>query len=138
MKGLITRAVVVAGAALLLMSAGGCFAMKGCYDPCWPERYDYMARQEVNAASAPQIHNGHVLDQTVWNWMFEPGSDRLTPGGLDHLAYPVRRRPSPDGQVYLQTAQDLAYDPAYPERFAEGRSDLDAKRIVAVQKYLTA
>jgi hypothetical protein len=138
MKGFITRVVMTACGAALLASAGGCYALHGCYDPCYPERYEYMARQEVNAASAPQIQNGHVLDQTLWNYEFEPGKDVLTPGGLDHLAYLARRRPQPDPVVYLQTAHDVSYDPALPEKYAEGRADLDTRRITAVQKYLNA
>jgi hypothetical protein len=138
MKGFITRALATACGAALLAASTGCCTYDDLVDPCYPQRYVSMARHEVNEASAPQIHNGHILDQTVWNWMFEPGSDRLLPGGLDHLAYLTRRRPAPDCQVFLQTAQDVAYDPAYPEKLAECRCDLDAKRIAAVQKYLTA
>ena len=70
---------------------------------------------------APQVNNGQVLDQTIWNYHFEPGTDRLTAGGLEHLAYIARRRPHPDTAVYLQTAQDVAYDPASPDKLAETR-----------------
>src|SRR5262249_20338609 len=90
------------------------------------------------AAIAPQVLNGHVLDQTVWNYHFEPGTDRLTQGGIEHLAYLARRRPCPDPMVYLQTAQDVPYDPAAPDKFAEARVNLDNRRIQAVQNYLTA
>jgi hypothetical protein len=38
--------------------------------------------------------------------------------------------------VYVQTAQDVGYDPAAPEKFIEARSNLDARRVAAVQKYL--
>jgi hypothetical protein len=38
----------------------------------------------------------------------------------------------------LQTAQDLVYDAAAPEKLVETRNELDAKRIVAIQKYLNA
>jgi hypothetical protein len=44
----------------------------------------------------------------------------------------------PDTCVYLQTAQDIEYDAAAPEKFIQGRQELDAKRIAAVQQYLTA
>ncbi len=138
MNGFIARALALTCGSALLATAAGCYGYTDLVDPCWPERYAYEARHEVNGTSEPQIANGHVLDQTVWNWMFEPGSDRLTWGGQDHLAYLIRRRPFPDCQVFLQTAQDLTYDPNAPEKFAQGRSDLDAKRIVAVQKYMTA
>lgn len=138
MKGFIARTLALSCGAALLATAGGCWTYGDLVDPCWPQRYERMAKDEVNASSAPQIQNGHVLDQTVWNWMFEPGTERLTYGGQEHLAYVVRRRPFPDGQVFLQTAQDITYDPQAPDKFVEARCDLDAKRIASVQKYLTA
>jgi hypothetical protein len=70
--------------------------------------------------------------------MFEPGSDKLTPAGMEHLAYLVRRRPCPDTTVYLQVAEDIPYDPAAPDKFATARVELDTRRIQAVQNYLTA
>jgi hypothetical protein len=95
-----------------------------------------MAHQEVNMAFAPQVQNGHVLDQTIWNYFFEPGTDRLTPLGLDRLAYLARRRPCPDPHLWLQTAQDIIYDPAAPEKMASARQELDDKRKAAVQCFL--
>src|SRR5947209_5202561 len=50
---------------------GNCQAYRNLVDPCYPQRYEYMARKEVNEAFIPQVQNGHVLDQTIWNWMFE-------------------------------------------------------------------
>jgi hypothetical protein len=136
MKGFVTRAAgLLAGAAAA--AGGGCY-YRDVVDPCWPERYTYVARQEVNAAFAPQVQNGHVLDQTVWNYDFEDGTDRLTAGGLEHVAYLARRRPCPDSVVYVQTAQDVPYDANNPERLQEVRQQLDARRVVAVQKFLTA
>jgi hypothetical protein len=113
----------------------------GCcdlYDCCYPQRYWYTSRMAVNAAFAPQVQNGHVLDQTVWAHHFEPGTDRLTYGGLQHLAYLARRRPQPDCTVYLQTANDLPYDPACPDHYAGARQELDQRRAAAVQKFLVA
>ena len=95
MKGLIRKA---AAALCCLAGVGGlgCYTYRDLVDPCYPERYNYQARQEVVASYTPQEQNGHVLDQTVWNYDFEPGTDRLTGGGLEHLAYLARRRPQPD------------------------------------------
>ncbi len=64
-----------------------------------------------------------MLDQTVWNYHFEPGTDKLTPGGLEHLAYLARRRPYPDPVVFLQTAQDVAYDPARRTKMRGARAE---------------
>lgn len=141
MKGLITKGLSVVCAAVALTSASGCLEWlhpRQLWDPCWPQRYNHMARQEVLEGFGGQVYNGHVLDQTVWNHHFEGGTDKLTAGGRDHLAYLARRRPCPDPVVYLQTAQDVAYDPATPEKFVEGRNDLNNNRVAAVQKYLNA
>jgi hypothetical protein len=136
MKGLIKKklAVCVAGG---LAVVGGCY-YRDLVDPCYPERYEYAARQEIEAAFAPQVANGHVLDQTIWNYQFEAGKDRLTPGGIEYLSYLARRRPCPDPTVYLQTSQDIIYDQAAPERFIEQRAALDARRMKAVKDFLTA
>jgi hypothetical protein len=138
MKGFMTRALIVACGSIGLATATGCCTYDDFVDPCWPERYGYLARQEVREPAAVQEHNGHVLEQTVWNYMFEPGSDRLTLGGQDRLDYLVRRRPCPDPQVFLQTAHDLAYEPAIPEKYAQLRDELNNRRIAAIQKYLSA
>jgi hypothetical protein len=156
MKGLIRKAVTALGPALVAAGLAGCHTCDsggcgGCnggdsgnkccadlYDHCWPQRYFYQAEVSVINALAPQVQNGHVLDQTVWNHHFETGTDKLTPGGQAHLSYLGRRRPCPDTTVYIQTATDLAYDPACPENLAGARQELDKLRVQAVQKYLAA
>ena len=138
MKGLITRTLALSCGAALLAAAGGCCTYENYVDPCWPQRYVHEAKTEVNESSAPQIHNGHVLDQTVWNWMFERGCERLTPAGVEHLAYLARRRPQADCTLYLQTANDLPYDQACPDHLAGARQELDARRVQAIQKHLVA
>src|SRR5437763_13885113 len=137
MKGFVGKAVALLGWAGAL-AGGGCCHYRDLVDPCYPERYVYQARAETNAAFAPQVSNGHVLDQTIWNYHFEAGTDRLTPGGLEHLAYLARRRPAADPVVYLQTAHDLAYNPSNPRDLTAKREDLDAKRKAAIQNYLAA
>ena len=113
MKGFIRTA-----AAGLCLSAGavtlmGCTQYRNHVDPCWPERYDSESRRVINNTFDAQAANGHVLDQTIWNWDFEKDdkggpTDKLTVGGQERLKYIVRRRPVPDGKLYLQTANDLA------------------------------
>ena len=139
MKGFITRAWRGLGLSAGMLAFAGCFP---CYqnvvDTCWPERYNAMARTEVNGAFGTQVQNGHVLDQTIWNADFQPGKANLTLGGIDHLIYLARRRPAPDTTVYVQTAQDVAYDPNAPDQLVKGRSTLDAERAAAVQRFLAA
>jgi hypothetical protein len=138
MKGFIGKSLMAACLAGGLAGTPGCDVYRNLVDPCYPERYEFAGKVEVNSAFKPQVNNGHVLDQTVWNYHFESGTDKLTPGGLEHLAYLARRRPAPDTVIYLQTAQDVVYDPADPGKLGEARATLDNKRIQAVQHYLTA
>src|SRR4051812_16975161 len=108
--------------AVLLVGGGASLAVTGWYgyreivDPCYPERYNYMARKEVLGAFGTQVDKGHALDQTVWNYHFDFGTDRLNAMGLDHLARLARAMPHPDPMLYLQTTQDISYDPAAPDK----------------------
>jgi hypothetical protein len=138
MKGLIAKTIgaVVVGSGVA--AAGGCYTYHDLVDPCYPQRYRYAAEQEVHQAFDPQVSNGHFLDQTVWNYHFERGTDRLTPGGMEHLAYLARRRPEPDPVVYLQVAQDVPYDPAAPGEYVKARTALNERRTQAVEKFLNA
>jgi uncharacterized membrane protein YgcG len=130
---------VLAGAALTGgLAAGGCEHYQKCVDPCWPERYNNTARREVVSAFAPQVQNGHILDQTIYNTQFEPGTDRLTAGGMDQLDTLVRRRPVPDPRVFLATSRDLEYQQGNPDAYKAAQDDLNNKRSIAVQKYLSA
>jgi hypothetical protein len=151
MKGFITKRMWAK--AVLLLCGGAPLAATGCYeysdlvDPCYPKRYNHMAEKEVNGAFAAQVNKGHMLDQTVWNYDFDPGTDKLNAMGIDHLAILARRLPQPDTLLFLQTAQittsdtlpkDLVYDAANPDKLASSRQDLDAKRVAAIQKFLMA
>src|SRR5262245_22260870 len=111
------------------LASGGCCEDRNCVDPCWPERYNCEARHGLPAAFSPQVANGHILDQTIWNWQFDAGSDRLNGAGMLQLDYLIRRRPTPDTRIFLATARDseLVFDPATPDRFVEARRDLDAR-----------
>ncbi len=153
MKRFLRMAAVLAGCAAGLVS--GCATNGACngpacglspgpyvsnmnlYDPCYPDRYTNLAQRSVNAATAPQVLNGHVLEQTVWNSHFEQGTDRLNETGLTHLQHLARRRPCPDRNIYLATSLDIKYDPNCPDRYCGARQELDTLRTAAVQKYLT-
>lgn len=127
-------ACLVAGVAGLV----GCAGYRDVVDPCYPERYEFISHNIVCGVRKTQVNNGHILDQTVWNWHFEGGKGNLNAAGMDHLTYLVRRRPSPDSVIYLATAHDVRYDPAHPEKLAELRADLDGRRIDAIKKFLNA
>jgi hypothetical protein len=122
----------------LLAGSLGCAVYRNIVDPCYPERYNYVAQQEVRAAFIPQVENGHILDQTVWNYHFEPGTPKLTPGGQEHLARLARTRPTPDLNMFVQTALDVPYDCKAPEKYVELRNKLNNERVLAVQTFLTA
>ena len=123
----------------------GCDHYRQIVDPCWPERYNAEARLSVRDTFGAQAHNGHVLDQTVWNYQFEVdartgmGTDKLTVAGMEHLKYLARRQPVPDPNLFLQTAQDVAGAATMPlDKLAQTRSDLDNKRVAAIQKYMAS
>jgi hypothetical protein len=141
MKGLITKVLAAACGTGLLALAGcngtGC-SYDNLVDPCYPQRYEAMSKREVNEAMAPQMMNGHTLDQSVWDDQFEAGTDKLTYGGMEHLKYLARRRPQADPVIFLQAAQDVAYDPAKPDAYAKARAELTNKRQVAIQTFLSA
>ncbi len=147
MKGLIFKLAVGGG---LMVSAVGCCGSGGLsynqlVDPCWPERYNYQARHSVLDTFNAQAMNGHILDQTIWNWQFETElktglpTEKLSAAGMQHLNYLSRRRPAPDPRVYLQTAQDIPMAPGMtPEKLAEARANLDSKRQASILRYLAA
>ena len=134
--------ILKAAAAVVAISGLGTTGCQSCYsdkvDPCWPERYNQVARAEVLAPFASHVGNGEVLDHALFNYHFEAGSEKLTPGGQQKLDYLTRRRPAPPSRLYLQTARDVAYDAAPNDKTAATRSDIDSKRLAAMQKYLAA
>ena len=85
------------------------------------------------------MDNGHVLDQTIWNYHFEPGTDKLTPAGLEKLDY-LARTPAGPGPAAVPADGPRRGRTTRPTRtsWSPTASDLDAKRAAAVQKYLAA
>src|SRR5207237_4098769 len=67
-----------------------------------------------------------------------PGTARLTVAARAQRDTRVRRRPFPDPRIFLATARDFSYDAGNPEAYDRVRRDLDNRRSVAVQKYLSA
>jgi hypothetical protein len=105
-------------------------------DPSYPERYNFAARESVVAPFAQQAANGHFLNQTVWNYYFETGTDRLTPAGIEKLDSLARTRPAPDPKIYIQTAHDIPTTPENVDKIIDVRAELDSKRAAAIQKYM--
>ena len=111
------------------------------YDPCWPERYSYAARQEVagpvrragerTATSGPDalelpLRAGDATSSR------RPGMEKL-----DSL---VRQRPAPDPQgVPPDGPGPAATTPAEPDKYVADRGmDLDARRARRSVQYLAA
>jgi hypothetical protein len=140
-------------AAAAACAVAGSFGAVGCHssdkapldhrwaarvDPCWPERYNYVARAEVLSPFAIHAANGEIIDSTLWTYHFDAGTDRINPAGLERLDYLARKRPAPPAKLYLQTARDLAYDPAAPDKMVAARDDLNVRRAEAIKRYLAA
>ncbi len=143
----ILRATIVAFTLVGSLGSIGC--MNSCrpgvearynnlVDPCWPERYNYQARESVLYPFEQQATNGHIMDQTIWNYHFEPGSAKLNAQGREKLDYLTRRRGCPDGKMYLQTAGDIAFDPKMPDKLPGERIKLDSDRAQSVLAYANA
>jgi hypothetical protein len=119
-------------------AAGGGGVYRSFVDPCWPERYNMTARSEVLAPFAQQVNNGTVMHQTLWNWYFEKGTDKLTPAGMAKLDSIAQTRPAPDPRLYLQAARDLEATNDNLDKIAADRETLTSKRAAVVMKYLSA
>jgi hypothetical protein len=105
-------------------------------DPSWPDRYTYAARQAVIAPFAQQVANGHFTNQTLWNWYFEPGTDKLNGAGMEKLDSIARTTPNPDTKLFLQAARDLGVTPENMDKVVALRDELTARRAAAIHRYM--
>jgi hypothetical protein len=144
MNGFIKKAVAGSCLSLSLGMLVGCDHYRDIVDPCWMERYDSMAKHSVNDMLNVQADRGHMLEQTIWNWHFETdpktgaATDHLNAAGFAVLQRIARTLPAPDGQLFVQNAQDipLAKD-VPPETLLAQRDQLNRRRIDAVHRFLS-
>jgi len=125
-------------AALALMSVTGCYGtFHEVVDPCYPERYNCKAREEVRALRDMQEANGTAIEQTLYVHYFKPGSAELNDAGVAVLERLSHRRPAPETTIFVQTAQNT-YDLDYrqPEQLAQRRNELDNTRKAQVEQFL--
>lgn len=115
---------------------GDCY--RNAVDPCYPERYQHAARQAVLAPFAQQVHNGHILNQTLFSYHFETGSDKLNAAGREKLLSIARTRPAPDPRVYIQAVgdADLPLTDENADKIRDLRAELTAQRAESIRKYL--
>lgn len=135
-----------AAAAALLMIGGlgsvGCVTTgkgggeryRNAVDTSWPYNYNHAAQQAALAPFAQQAANGHFQERTLWNWYFEPGSDRIDSAGKAKLD--AMSRNNTDNKIYLQHAGDLPLTPDNADKVVALRHELTAKRAAAVRQYL--
>jgi hypothetical protein len=144
MKGFITKNTLrlcLSGACLV--SLIGCYHYRELVDPCWPERYNAMARHGVRDPFYAQADKGHLLEQTVWNWMFDTDkaggpTENLNGAGMARLAQITRTLPAPDMQLFLQTAQDVPYtNGVAPEKIVAQREQLNKRRIDSILRFMS-
>ena len=113
----------------LSLTFTGCFGYRDVVDPYYPKRYSVEARNSVRASLAPQVSNGNVLDQTVWDFHFETGKPELNAMGKDHLKRFARRRPVAQEVIFLQVAQN-------PDEKANNK-ELNKARSENIKTYIT-
>jgi hypothetical protein len=113
----------------LSLTFTGCFGYRDVVDPYYPKRYNVDARNSVRTALAPQVSNGNVLDQTVWDFHFESGKPELNAMGKDHLKRLARRRPVAQEVIFLQVAQN-------PDEIANNK-ELNKTRSENIKAYMT-
>ena len=113
----------------LSLTFTGCFGYRDVVDPYYPKRYSVEARNSVRASLAPQVSNGNVLDQTVWDFHFETGKPELNAMGKDHLKRFARRRPAAQEVIFLQVAQN-------PDEIANNK-ELNKTRSENIKAYMT-
>lgn len=113
----------------LSLTITGCFGYRDVVDPYYPKRYNVDARNSVRASLAPQVSNGNVLDQTVWDFHFETGKPELNAMGKDHLKRLARRRPAAQEVIFLQVAQN-------PDENANNK-ELNKARSENIKAYMT-
>ena len=132
-------ALVVGGAVSLGCQGPGVQARYSkIVDPCQQERYKASARDNVIQPFDAMANNANNLDVTLWNHHFDAGKETLNSAGYKKIDYIARRLPEPASKVWIQTARDLAYDAANPQKLVNARTELDAKRCQAVLAYLAA
>ena len=115
----------------------GCFGYRDVVDPYYPKRYSVQARNGVRNSVAPQVKNGEILDQTVWNYHFLDDTADLHPMGAEHLKRLARKRPAPCSVIFLQTAQlNTAQGDAELKDLGHKRKQLDQKRSEKILDFM--
>lgn len=92
-------------------------------DHCWPEQYSRESMRRVNVPLAQQLHNGNLIELTIWDHYFETEEDReasLNGAGMARLQYLARKKPYVISDLLIQTSFD---------------AELDKQRIDAVKEY---
>lgn len=135
MKGFIKQTAVTFGFGTALFTLLGCYHYREIVDPCWPERYNAMARHSVREMFNAQADKGHILDHTVWGNDFE--GRVLKPSGIERLRYMAHREPVPMlMKVYLQNAI-IPYDAKKSaQEQINAREALNRDRIQAIEAFL--
>ena len=106
-------------------------------DPCWPDRYaNEAAGRRGGQLPAPGRERPRPRPD-VWNTHFETGTDKLN-GGRHGQAGPARPPPAAPGPAAVPADGPGHRATTRPSRtdYAAKRSELDTKRVAAVQKYL--
>ena len=135
MKGFIKQTAATLWFSAALFTLLGCYHYRDVVDPCYPERYNSMARHSVREMHNAQADKGHLLDHTIWSNDFD--GKKLKPSGIERLRYVSHREPAPLlMKVYLQTVT-IPFDPKRPaEDQIKERDTLNEARIESIKAFL--
>ena len=94
----------------------------------------------VRGPAGGGVHGGPFHSQNPEAYFMNvPGLKIVAPGtAADAKGLMTAAIRDPDPVIYLQTAQDIVYDPASPEKMQLDREDLNHKRRVAIERFMAA
>src|SRR3990170_35153 len=100
------RCVKVLSCAALTAALALAVGCKLLPDNEWPEPYTSIAKEEVRAPIDIQVANARVVEQTLWDYHFEPNSERLNSTGRQRLRWIAPQAQDTYPVIYVAAIDD--------------------------------
>jgi len=100
------RCVKVLSCAALTAALALAVGCKLLPDNEWPEPYTSIAKEEVQAPIDIQVANARVVEQTLWDYHFEPNSERLNSTGRQRLRWIAPQAQDTYPVIYVAAIDD--------------------------------